>query len=100
MFWVYHLIKGIFMLFKTLTILTATMISTTAFAAQHKINNYDELKTALLNGKNVKVIIDLKNDCKLSNKDHPNTFGFVMDTFVIYARNGMISAGIEALNSE
>ena len=49
------------------------MSYTTAIFAYEKLNSYNSIKDALINGKNVKVVFDLNHDCT-SVKNHKITF--------------------------
>lgn len=89
--------------FKTLSLVSALLISSTTFAAHEKLNSYDAIKNKLLSGETIKAIVDFEHDCKTQSNpgpnDSPNTLGFIFDEFVINYRTKEIIAGMNFLNA-
>ena len=76
--------------FKILSFLSVLLVTSHSYAAK-KLDSYEMLLNSLMNGSNVKVIYDFKNDCKLISKTPQNELskktysvnGLLIDKFVI-----------------
>jgi hypothetical protein len=89
---------------KQLSLISLLVFTSHAYATNQKLNNYEMVKNSLINGSNVKAVIDLKNDCVLVKesgdkpKTSPNIFGMLIDKFVISYKNTNIISSNHILN--
>jgi hypothetical protein len=88
---------------KMISLLSTMLISTTAFAANQKLNNYEEIKDKLMNGASVKVTINLTQDCSLAKgelrSDSSEIFGISISKYAIEGKTKTIEATANFLNS-
>lgn len=84
---------------KSSILLSLLALISTAVVANEKLTTFDMIKSSLLNGSNVKMVVDLKTCTMIDEENNggpgtaPNTFGIMLTSYAINYKTGNVESG-------